>query len=117
MRLEDSLHSEPADEARMILYRIAQEALTNARKHAQASEVDVLIREAGRRLPGTITDDGVGFVAEDTVPLPAIGPRGDARARREAGGRIRINSAPRTGTVVECWIPSPPDSSRATDAR
>ena len=117
-RLEDKLRSQPDDEARIILYRIAQEALTNVRKHAHASEAEVLIREHDGGFVVRITDDGVGFAPEETVSVPGHLGLAAMRERAElAGGRIRINSAPRTGTVVECWIPSPPDSSRAMDAR
>ena len=116
-RLEDKLRSQPDDEARIILYRIAQEALTNVRKHAHASEAEVLVTEHDGGFVVRITDDGVGFAPEQTASVPGHLGLAAIRERAElAGGRIRIDSAPRTGTVVECWIPSPPESSRTTDA-
>ena len=116
-RLEDKLRSQPDDEARIILYRIAQEALTNVRKHAHASEAEVLVTEHYGGFVVRITDDGVGFAPEQTASVPGHLGLAAIRERAElAGGRIRIDSAPRTGTVVECWIPSPPESSLTTDA-
>ena len=118
-RLEDKLRSQPDDEARSILYRIAQEALTNVRKHAHASEAEVLVREDDGGFVVRITDDGVGFAPEQTVSVPGHLGLAAMRERAElAGGRIRIDSAPRTGTVVECWIPSLPRvPARRTGAR
>jgi PAS domain S-box-containing protein len=124
-RLQDTLLSQPDDEARIILYRIAQEALTNVRKHAQAMEADVLVEEHDGGFLVRITDDGVGFAPAQTLSAPGHLGLAAMRERAElAGGRIRIESEPGMGTMLECWIPSPPDSSRgqtrvrrATDAQ
>ena len=115
-RLADALRSQPDDEARIILYRIAQEALTNVRKHADATEAEVLIAERDGGFLVRISDDGVGFAPDQTLLVPGHLGLAAMRERAElAGGRIRIDSAPGTGTVVECWIPSPSNSSRETD--
>jgi PAS domain S-box-containing protein len=117
VRLEDTLRTQPGEEARIILYRIAQEALTNVRKHAHATEAEVLITDHDGGFLVRITDDGVGFVPEHTLSVPGHLGLAAMRERAElAGGTIRIDSAPRMGTVVECWIPSPNGSSRKADA-
>jgi len=106
VRLEDTLRSQPDEEARIILYRIAQEALTNVRKHAQAKGADVLIAERDGGFLVRITDDGVGFEPERAPSAPGHLGLAAMRERAElAGGRIRIESAPGMGTMVECWIP------------
>ena len=81
------------------LFRIAQEALTNAAKHAQASQVTLTLEavDGGARL--TIADDGVGF------DPPARRQAGwgllTMRERAEAvGGHLRVESAPGEGTRV-----------------
>ena len=116
-RLEDTLRSQPDEEARIILYRVAQEALTNVRKHAQAGEAEIVITERDGGFLVRITDDGVGFAPKQAQSVAGHLGLAAMRERAElAGGRIRIESAPRTGTVVECWIPSFPDRSRDADA-
>ncbi len=90
------------------IYRIVQEALSNAIKHARPQEILVLLDGSeSERLCLSISDDGVGFVP---------GPRDESRAggfgmktmreRAEAlGGRLRLISAPGRGTTVEVTIP------------
>ena len=90
----------------MILYRLAQEALTNVRKHARASTAAVLLdeRDGGYRL--RVTDNGVGFKVEDASPVPGHLGLAAMRERAElAGGWLRIESAVDAGTTVECWLP------------
>jgi PAS domain S-box-containing protein len=105
-RLDDELRSQPDEEARVILYRVAQEALTNVRKHAQANEAEVLLGHRDGGFLVRITDDGVGFTPTETPSAPGHLGLAAMRERVElAGGTIRVDSAPRTGTVVECWLP------------
>jgi signal transduction histidine kinase len=106
-RLDDRLRSQPNGDARTILYRVAQEALTNVRKHAQASEAEVVLSHRDGGFFVRITDNGVGFSPEDIPLLPGHLGLASMRERVElAGGRIEIDSAPFAGTVVECWLPS-----------
>jgi signal transduction histidine kinase len=106
-RVVDELESQPDEEARIILYRVAQEALTNVRKHARAGEAEVLLSRRDGGFVVRITDDGVGFTPEETPSVPGHLGLAAMRERIElAGGTIRIDSAPQTGTVVECWLPS-----------
>ncbi len=85
------------------LFRIAQEALTNVAKHAQATRATVTLQEDGETVRLVIADDGVGF---DPARLAAPdGSRGWGlaimRERAEAvGGRCRIESRPGQGTRV-----------------
>jgi PAS domain S-box-containing protein len=106
-RLENRLPDEPSDEVGAVLYRIAQEALTNARVHARASHVVVELdaAEAGFRL--RVIDDGVGF--ETTARPSEFGHLGLTAMRERAemaGGWCRARSAPGDGATVECWLPA-----------
>jgi PAS domain S-box-containing protein len=106
-RLDDRLVSEPAETARVILYRIAQEVLTNIRKHAQAANATVTLegRDAGYYV--RIHDDGVGFAAESISARPGHLGLAAIRERAElAGGWLRIESSAGEGTTVEFWVPS-----------
>jgi PAS domain S-box-containing protein len=105
-RMIDELRSQPGEQTRLILYRVAQEALTNVRKHAHATEAEILIayRESGFLV--RITDDGVGFAPETTLSPGHLGLITMRERVELAGGTIRIDSAPQRGTVVECWLPN-----------
>jgi PAS domain S-box-containing protein len=106
--IENRLVSEPPPDTRTALYRIAQEALMNVRKHAGATKVDVLLeaREHGYFI--RIKDDGGGFdpdsiqVVNGHLGLPAMRERAEM-----AGGWCRIDSRAGAGTTVELWLPDP----------
>jgi PAS domain S-box-containing protein len=104
--VEDRLSTEPPLEARTILYRIAQEALANVRKHAGAARVDVTIDEQGGGFLVSVSDDGRGF--EPDVLRPRPGHLGVSAMRERAevvGGWFRLESAPGQGARVEFWVP------------
>jgi signal transduction histidine kinase len=107
-RVENRLEDEPTPEARAILYRVALEALTNVRKHADASMVEVLLERRGAGVVLRVRDDGGGF----DLPAPdAPAEHGhiglvSMRERAEAaGGRFAMRSTPGSGTTVEFWMP------------
>ena len=91
----------------MQLLRIIQEALTNARKHAQAKGVQVSIELGDSKVKVIIADDGVGFNPEslgnDEGQKYGLG---FIRQRaQEVGGSVEINSAPGQGTQVVVDMP------------
>jgi signal transduction histidine kinase len=113
-RVTGRLTAEPPPEVALALYRIAQEALTNVRKHGQASWVEVSLTEEGGALWLRVVDDGKGFeVAGDTGKLPTTAQSGarrfGLRSMREraqlAGGQLTVRSVPGEGTVVEARVP------------
>jgi signal transduction histidine kinase len=103
---EDPEDDTPAP-TRLVAYRIAQEALVNARKHARAENIGVDIRRSDGGLLARVTDDGVGF----DLPKGSMGAPGhlglpSMRERAElAGGWLRIESTSGRGTVVRFWLP------------
>jgi signal transduction histidine kinase len=89
------------------LYRIAQEALTNVVKHAQASMVRI---DLGRQSDGIrlcVIDDGVGLGADAAAKPKSHGLVGMRERMRQVGGTLRIfpGEAGR-GTVVDAFIPT-----------
>ncbi len=113
-RVEDRVESTPPSRSLTVLYRIAQEALANIYKHAEAANVEVTITEQDGGLLVMIQDDGVGFAGE--VPkVSAPGHMGLSSMRERAeleGGWCRVTSRPDNGTTVKFWVPSA-GSSRA----
>jgi two-component system NarL family sensor kinase len=88
------------------LYRIAQEALTNALRHAQADEVLLRLKTSPNRVELVIEDDGVGF-SVDTIPDGRFGLVGMNERARLMGGDLEIQSALAEGTRVIVNIPLP----------
>jgi signal transduction histidine kinase len=102
------LPREPEPLIRTVIFRIAQEALANCRKHAGASRIEVSAAEVDGGIRVSISDDGVGFNALDVGGSAARGHMGlSSMCERAAlaGGRWSIESRPGSGTVVEYWIP------------
>ena len=94
--------------AEMQLLRIIQEALTNARKHAQAESVQVWIELGDSIVKVVIADDGVGFdpesVGSDVDQKYGLGFM--RQRAQEAGGSIWIDAAPGLGTRVNVEVPT-----------
>jgi PAS domain S-box-containing protein len=115
--IDDRLGREPPPESRTILYRIAQEALTNVRKHARADLVSITLESQGEGIRMSIRDDGVGFDPA-SPPDGGLGHFGLPTMRERAalaGGWLRIETAPGAGTTVEFWIPRSVDASEADE--
>jgi PAS domain S-box-containing protein len=104
----DELDAEPAPELRATLYRLAQEAVTNARKHASAGRVTVEVATVDDGVRVQVRDDGVGFEpSRADIPRPGHLGLSTMMERAEVvGGWCRITSAPGAGALVECWLPS-----------
>jgi signal transduction histidine kinase len=101
--LEGTLPTETA----VVLFRIAKEALANARKHAGAAThvVTIVNHEDGCLL--TVSDDGRGFDPETIGPQAGHLGLASMRERAEmAGGRLRMESSPGHGTTICCWLPT-----------
>jgi PAS domain S-box-containing protein len=105
--LTDRLGQEPPIDARVALYRVAQEALANVRKHAKARNVEVLLDQRDGGVCVRIRDDGRGFSPDDAerhrpghLGLSAMRER-----TQTMGGWFRLESAPGSGTTVEFWMP------------
>ena len=85
-----------------MVYRIAQEALMNAIRHADASEVKVRLGVEDGDIALAIRDDGRGF---DPVAAERSGIRGMRERALLVGGTVRVAGAVPRGTAVELRIP------------
>ncbi len=91
-------------EKQTVIYRIAQEALANAGRHAAASRVDVSLTTAGAGANLRVADDGAGF---DPVAARrgGLGLEGMAERAKLVGGELDLRSAPGAGTEVTLRLP------------
>jgi signal transduction histidine kinase len=84
--------------------RIVQEALNNARKHADATLVRVVLEARGSIVRITVVDNGQGFQADE--PSGGFGLSSMAERARQIGGRLDVRSEPSDGTRVTLDVPT-----------
>jgi signal transduction histidine kinase len=95
-----------ADDAGQV-FRIAQEALQNALRHAGAEHIDVRLEDGRGRLRLSVADDGRGFdAAARAVRGRRLGLTSMEERAAELGGRLSISSQPGAGTRVELEVPA-----------
>jgi two-component system, NarL family, sensor histidine kinase DegS len=93
---------------RTILYRVAQEALTNVARHAQASRVEVSIQKLADGICMKINDNGKSFEVERVLNATGrkrLGLPGMRERLEMVGGRFEIESAPGKGTTITAQLP------------
>jgi PAS domain S-box-containing protein len=99
-----------------VIYRVAQEALTNVRKHAQTTCVAVTLACDEQRLRLEVQDWGCGFEPQYALADAGLGERIGLRGMRERvallGGHWSVRSSPGNGTLVVAEIPLPTASER-----
>jgi signal transduction histidine kinase len=99
-------------------FRVVQEAVTNAMRHAQAKHVRVELQQAGSALDLVVQDDGVGFDRIAIQPLIDQGKRLGLLGMQErvmlVGGQVQIQSAPGQGTQIHVHVPIQPSRNGKT---
>jgi signal transduction histidine kinase len=112
----DQRHSRKIAQVGTAIFRITQEALTNAYKHADATQVNVYLQFLTHCIEVQIVDDGKGLYAEPDGYLPGgdggqeriysgHGMRGMCERAEELGGTCEIKQRPEGGTSVQAYIP------------
>jgi len=96
-------------EQELVVYRVAQEALTNVVRHAHASRADLELHHENRETVLTIRDDGRGM-ASGSLPS-SNGIRGMRERAMLIGAQLTIESRPGQGTEVRLTIDDPPEDS------
>ncbi len=108
-----SLHHElPLDlgpSVTLAIYRVVQEGLINALRHAQAKRVDIAVHADARRIVTTVIDDGIGLSADWNRP-GHYGLRGLADRVRQLGGVFDISSRDGRGVRLAADIPLSADA-------
>ena len=95
----------PATEIQLV--RIVQEALSNVRKHAEASHVEVVVGADGEEVELEIVDDGHGFdpLLRDPTGWPRLGLQTMRERAQAIGGALDLVSAPGHGTRIAVHVP------------
>jgi PAS domain S-box-containing protein len=110
--LEESLgDGRLTQEVETTLFRVAQEALTNIRKHAQATKARVVLDRPGNAVRLLVSDEGRGFVPTGKTPTNGRGENVGLSGMRERisllGGRFELHSEPGRGTIIEAEVELP----------
>jgi signal transduction histidine kinase len=111
---EDNI-DEPPRSVALCLYRIAQEALRNVARHANATTIEVSLRVVEGGLQLAVHDDGVGFDPA-RKRRPSLGHAGMRQRLSLVGGELHIDSAPGHGTTVLAWAPLNREAHRESPA-
>lgn len=93
----------------LVLYRVIQEALSNAVKHAEARAIEVALARTGNAIIATVNDNGRGFdPATVVVPSPTgrgLGLLGMRERLTLVGGKLELDARPGAGTTVRATVP------------
>jgi PAS domain S-box-containing protein len=89
------------------VFRVLQESLTNATKHAQATQVEVTLERAGEEIVLTVRDNGKGFAPGQERKPHSHGLSGLRERASLLNGSLLIDSAPGRGTLIELRLPAP----------
>ncbi len=92
------------DEHKTCVYRLSQEALSNAARHANARNVRVSVKTEPGLVRFSVQDDGSGF---DKRSVRGLGLLGMEERVRRLGGNFRIDSQPGRGTTISAELPLP----------
>lgn len=99
-----------AAEAELALYRIVQEAITNALRHGRARSIRVRLERCDGAAVATVTDDGIGFDMDRVLEVQdgehRLGLFGMRERAEYVGGRVEVTSRAGEGTVVRAAVPS-----------
>ena len=97
------LHVTP--EARIALFRIAQEALNNVAKHARAKRVAINLRRTEGEFMMSISDDGIGLPKDEDLQHSGLGMTSMRERAQAVGGRFEIERLPEGGTRLTVRVP------------
>jgi signal transduction histidine kinase len=109
VRVEVEAHGVPKtvpSETSLCLFRVAQEAMSNATRHGRANAVTVLLTLRDRGLQLAIADNGSGFDTAHARERASLGLASMRERVRLLRGQLDIESTPGRGTTVVAWVPT-----------
>lgn len=96
------LASMPED-VQLVVYRVAQEALSNAVRHSGAERVEVRLERRGSQVELKVADDGTGFTFDEATS--GLGIAGMRERALLVNGDVQVESRPQVGTTVRLRVP------------
>ena len=100
--VEEGDFSDLDDDVQLVVYRVAQEALSNAARHSEAGRIEVGLRRAGDGVELDVADDGRGFAFDESER--GLGIAGMRERALLLGGELTIESRPGRGTTVRLRV-------------
>jgi two-component system sensor histidine kinase UhpB len=98
-------------EVQLVVYRVAQEAISNAIQHADAKNIHLQLRREGDRVELSVGDDGRGFTFDQAAR--GLGISGMRERALLVGGDVRVESRPDLGTRVRLSVRREPSEAQA----
>jgi signal transduction histidine kinase len=89
-----------------VLFRVAQEALTNASRHSGSKRASLILEYKPDRIHLAVQDEGKGFDPNSDMALKGLGLMGMRERAKTIGGSLEISSGPGIGTQVEIIVPT-----------
>ena len=102
----EPMAAEPGKDAQLCLFRVAQEALNNAARHAGVNAATVTLRRADDGVLLAVRDEGVGFDPASPGPSHSLGLAGMRERVNLVNGTLDIETAPGRGTTIVAWVPA-----------
>ena len=109
IKIESTLDSVPSSidrDTALCVFRIAQEALRNVKKHSGATSAQVRLRLEDNTIHLSVCDQGVGFNPKEPPKGEGLGIRSMEERARLLGGRFKVHSNAGTGTEINVWLPN-----------
>jgi signal transduction histidine kinase len=100
----DGVFDDLSEDVRICLFRIAQEALTNSARHAEASDIRITLNRGPEIIVLTVQDNGKGFDSHEKTK-GRLGLVGIEERVRELGGNVSVISQPQKGALLRVAIP------------
>ena len=100
--VEEGDFSDLDSDVQLVVYRVAQEALSNAARHSGAERIDVALRRSGDGVELEVADDGRGFAFEESEQ--GLGIAGMRERALQLGAELTLESRPDQGTTVRLRI-------------
>jgi len=98
-----------AEQQKVVIYRVLQEAMNNVAKHSEADRVHIYLVKSGNRLKLSVADSGCGFdfesIRADHDPLSGYGLSNMQDRAEICDGKLEIRSKPEAGTTIELMLP------------
>ena len=105
-------------QSQAVIFAIIEEALSNARKHAQASDIEVRLWQESDLFIASVADDGVGFdlqdIQQDYDSRGSLGMLNMQERAERIDGSLRIDSTPGSGTTITLIVPLAKNGSSET---